>query len=139
MTQRNESNAIHQPAQGHEAPVESHCSSIRNELPHDTHCEPPYHRAVHRSHQAIQKSRSRSKILAESGVQPLDPTYHRAIHWTPSNCDSRILEPPAESPGDSNSRIFELPCEPTEPPHELASSPYRGRFDFMNVPAYDKS
>ena len=80
-----------------------------------------------------------SKILAAPGAQPLEPTYHRAIHWTPSDGDSRILEPPAETPGDSNSRSFELHCESTEPPHELASAPYRVRFEYMNVPAYDKS
>ena len=69
------------------------------------------------------------------GAQPLEPTYHRAIHWTPSNGDSRILEPHAESPSDSNSKIFELHCEPTEPPLELPSAPYRVRFEDMNVPA----
>ena len=77
-----------------------------------------------------------SKILEAPGAQPLDPTYHRAIHWTPSAGDSNIVEPPAESPGDSNSKIFELPCEPTEPPHELPGAPYRVRLEYINVPAY---
>ena len=135
MTQRKKPKAIHQPAQGHEVPIESHCSINSDEPPHDTHGALPYHKAVHMSHQAIQMSQSRSKFHAEPGAQPLEPTHHGAIHWTPSKCNSKIFERPTESSGDSNSKNLELHCEPTEPPHELPSAPYRVRPEYINVPA----
>ena len=69
------------------------------------------------------------------GAQPLDPTYHRAIHWTPSVSDSKICEPPDESPSESNSQIFESPYEPTAQPHELPSAPYRVRLEYINIAA----
>ena len=105
----------------------------------EQHCESPYHGAIRFHSWGNSDSVRNSSILEVPYAQPHESPYHGAIHWTPSKCNSKIFEHPAESSGDSNAKIFELHCEPTEPPHELPSVPYRVRLEYMKASADNKS
>ena len=76
-----------------------------SESPRVTPHDPQYDTAIQTPHVAIQRLPFIAQILEVPVAQPPATPYHRAIHWTPFDYNSKVHEPPTESRKEMDSKM----------------------------------